>query len=208
MLVALPALAKGIQGATIDSPSGESIRLTSEGEPGSGRSLVEFGEATGFFQLVFSADVTGEGLGILTEAPTAQLGPEFKITWHIEGSEVEALLYPSADGGALVYMEPGLHIPGLDVTTTGGWFSSPADLETMLREYGADVPESFDVPVALPADMIESTPASEVQAAPPPPVPTPATSPPPAVAIAGLVLLAGLIGIWAMWRRPRRLKAS
>ena len=208
MLIAVPALAKGIQGATIEGPGGDSVRLTGSGEPGSGGSLADFSEATGFFQLVFSADITGDGLGILAEAPTAQLGPEFKITWQIEGSEVEALLYPSADGGALVYMESGLHIPGLDVATTGGWFSSPADVEAMLREYGAGVPEFNEVTVAPPSDMAESAPESEVQASPPSLATKTASSPRPAVAVGGPVLLAALGGIWAMWRRPRRLKAS
>ena len=52
-------------------------------------------------------------------------------------AHVDVLVYPNADGGALVYVEPGVEVTEMRAVTSGGWYRSTADLGAMFEGYGA-----------------------------------------------------------------------
>lgn len=123
VLITMPALAKGVIGVTIEGPGiDEAIHLSSDGTTESADRFFHFVEATGFPEMVWGAAVTGESR-ILTVPPDAELGPEYLLTWIEMGPEgdieVEALLYPLASGGPLVYLEPDFEVPAISAAARG-----------------------------------------------------------------------------------------
>lgn len=134
MFHAWPASAKGpsegtIEGDGIDAPI---VIGFGEGTP-SGDRLID---AVGFFPAVF--EQTPDPM--LDAQPTPGLGPELTLSWTVPGPdgeiwEIVQLLYPYADGGPLVYTDPGqLVFEGM--RTRGGWFRAPDRLITMLGGIG------------------------------------------------------------------------
>lgn len=170
-IVALPASAKGAFEATITGPGiDEPIAL--DGRQSVNRQdgrLQRLMEVIAFWDLVYAdVDSPHRPDGIATQPPTTDLGTEYTVTiGHFgPGGEVyvDVLAYPHAEGGPLVYVEPGLEIDEARTTTSGGWYRTPAELGAMFEEYGAEMVEAekkaavsaADSPAAAPL-----TPASE-----------------------------------------------
>lgn len=81
VLIALPALAKGLIGVTIEGPGiAGPIFLESDGTSESADQFHELFKATGFAEMAWGAVVTGENQ-LLTELPTDELGTEYHLTW-------------------------------------------------------------------------------------------------------------------------------
>ena len=200
VLIALPALAKGLIGVTIEGPGiAGPIFLESDGTSESADQFHELFNATGFAEMAWGAVVTGENQ-LLTELRTDELGPEYHLTWIGMGPEgnieMPALLYPFAAGGPLVYMEPDIEIIENSSVARGGWFVSSYDIEAILLDYGLDVSavKSTSAPVEVEAVKAAPLPGPDLAA-----VETSPTS----VGV-GLLVMAVLAGFWAMGRRPRR----
>jgi hypothetical protein len=142
LVVALagPAQAKGIQSATITGPGlDEPIDFSPpHGDGGDLAALTEVWDA-----------MPGQPQtpALMDEAPTGQLGPQYRITWRFLAGpdEVTAIrqdLYPYADGGPLVHTPAGQ--PIFDQSTPGGWREASVALRDRLRALG--VPEAGDIP--------------------------------------------------------------
>ena len=129
-----PAFAKGPSEGTIEGTglAGPIAIEWGEGTPGGDRLI----DDVGFFPSVFQTTPDP----MLDGAPTSDVGPEFTLRWVIPGpgdeaGEIVQLLYPYADGGPLVYTEPGQPVfPSGH--TRGGWFRSPDRLVTTLQDLG------------------------------------------------------------------------
>jgi hypothetical protein len=142
LVVALagPAQAKGIQSATITGPGlDEPIDFSPpDGDGGDLAALTAVWEA-----------MPGQPQppALMDEAPTGQLGPQYRITWRFltgpdDVTAIRQDLYPYADGGPLVHTPAGQ--PIFDQSTPGGWREAPVALRDRLRSLG--VPEAGDVP--------------------------------------------------------------
>ena len=206
--LAVPALAKGPASATITGPGiDEPIVLDGDPHPDSGSQLAEFSLATGFWKLAYGADIDGSGLDIFEAAPTRELGLEYVVVWSHGGAggDVTSLVYPHADVGPVMYIEPAIYITDMNMETHGGWFVSTDDVAGLLGRYGASLTKTE--PTAPPQQVV---PEPELAASPElalTPVPA---EPGPVVNWVWLVP-AGLmftVGIWAMGRRSRRMTAS
>ena len=208
LLLAMPmALGKGVGGLVVQGPGIDGqLTIVGDGTPASAERVNPWISGAGFPELAYGSDTRA-----ITSSPqTDNLGPEYRITWIHMGPrgdfEIPALLYPLAEGGALVYMEPGAYFDDIDMTVTGGWYHSTADLAALLEQYG--------VHVALETESAQVTTLAE----PPPEEPTApadaaASGQPIAgtsrwLALAGLGIATALVGLWATGRRPRRLRAS
>ena len=208
VLIAVPALAKGLLGVTIEGPGiAEPIFLESDRTSESADQFHELFKATGFAEMAWGSVVTGENQ-LLTEQPTGELGPEYRLTWIGMGPEgdieMPALLYPFAASGPLVYMEPDIEIIENSSVARGGWFVSSYDIEAMLLDYGVDMSavKSAAAPPEVESVNTVPLPAPDLAAVGAPAVEAPAAVP---LAIgAGLLGVAVLAGFWAMGRRPRR----
>jgi hypothetical protein len=210
VLIALPALAKGLIGVTIEGPGiAGRIFLESDGTSESADQFHELFKATGFAEMAWGAVVTGENQ-LLTEQPEGKLGSEYRLTWIQMGPEgdveMPALLYPFAAGGPLVYMEPDIEIIENSSVARGGWFASSYDIAAILQEYGVDVSAVKSTSTPVEVEPVKSAPLAMPDLAA---VETPSTSMAVPIAVgAGLLLMAVLAGFWAMGRRPRRLGTS
>jgi MYXO-CTERM domain-containing protein len=183
VLVALPALGKGVVGVEISGPGiADPLVIEADGTSGSAHQVNAWIEATGMGYLIYGAN----GGNLTDRPPTKELGPEYQLTWlhMVPGDVAEILgsLYPFAEGGALVYIEPGYPIEELNMTVPGGWFVSDADVIALLEEYGVDV-ASINLDAAI---LPESAP------------PAGTSWMVPIVPAA----LAVLVGLWAIRRRP------
>ena len=206
VLIAVPALAKGLLGVTIEGPGiAEPIFLESDRTLESADQFHELFKATGFAEMVWGSMVTG-GSQLLTEQPTDELGPEYRLTWIQMGPEgdieIPGLLYPFAAGGPLVYMEPGAEIIAESSVTRGGWFASSYDIAAILQEYGVGVSAVKSASAPPEVETVKAAPLPEPEQAG---VEAPRMSA--ALPIAGSLAVLGiaaLVGFWAMRRRPRR----
>ena len=211
VLVMPTALAKGPGGLIIEGPgiSGE-LTIMGDGTSASAEQVNAWIGGTGFPELAYGANTTA-----ITPTPqTENLGPEYRLTWiHMgpEGDfEVPALMYPLAEGGALVYMEPGGYFEDIDMTVPGGWYHSSADLAGLLGEYGVEVAPVTEKapaqpPVAKPAaDELATSAAAAGEVV----SEAPAENSNLWLVMAGLGVAASVVGLWATGRRPRRLKTS
>lgn len=190
--VAAPALAKGASSATIEGPGIAIAILIEDGN------LAQLVEASGFWQLLYGTEnPSNTGGRILSHAPEGEHGPRYVVTWYLGDEPYPAQfdVYPLAVAGPLVHVAEGTvgGYFGID-TVPGGWFAADPILTELLVGYGVSMS------IAKPA----STPDVSSPAAPD------AGSQRSRMAVAaaigtGVVLAAG--GVWAMGRRPRRLRA-
>jgi hypothetical protein len=142
LVVALagPAQAKGIQSATITGP-GLDEPIDFSPPDGDGGDLAAL---TAVWEAMPGQPRTS---ALMDEAPTRQLGPQYRITWRFligpdDVTTIRQDLYPYADGGPLVHTPAGQ--PIFDQSTSGGWREAPVALRDRLRALG--VPEAGDVP--------------------------------------------------------------
>jgi len=185
------ASAKGIQSATITGPGlDDPIDLPpSEGNRGRLSALMAVWDV-----------MPGQPQppGLTEQAPTAQLGPRYTVTWRLmtgpdQTTAIRQDVYPDAAGGPLVHTAAGQ--PIFDGATVGGWYEAPSGLRDMLRVLG--------VPPAGATTAARSSPGTRGAAA----APSSDDPPWPAVMIgaAGAVALAGVGGTVAIrTRRARR----
>jgi hypothetical protein len=141
LVVALagPAQAKGIQSATITGP-GIDDPIDFSPPDGDGGDLAAL---TGVWEAMPGQP---QAPALMDQAPTAQLGPRFRITWRLvtgpdDVTAIRQDLYPYADGGPLVHTPVGQ--PIFAESTSGGWREAPVALRDRLRAIG--VPEAGDV---------------------------------------------------------------
>ena len=183
LIVALPALGKGVAGIEIMGPGiTKPLVIESDGTSATQELVNRWVEAIGMEHLIYGAD----GGGITAGPPTEILGPEYELTFlhMVPGgvTEIPGSLYPFAEGGALVFVERGLPIGEPEVSVLGGWFRSDTDVVALLEEYGVDVASIDPKAVGAPESQ---TPASPGWLTP-----------------LFVVVVAGLVGLWAVWRRP------
>lgn len=210
VLIALPALAKGLIGVTIEGPGiAEPIFLGGDGTSESAAQFEELLEATGFAEMVWGSVVTGENQ-LLIEQPEGKLGAEYRLTWIQMGPEgdieIPGLLYSFAAGGPLVYMEPGAAIIAESSVTRGGWFASSYDIAAILQEYGVDMSAVKSESAPVEVEPVKAAPLPTLDLAA---VETSSASMAVPIAVgAGLLVMVVLASFWAIGRRPRRLGTS
>lgn len=216
--VAAPAIAKGPQQATITGPGiEEPVVVSGDGEFSTGSEFSMFTESTGFWQLVFGEDFNGSIDGVLDAAPTVELGDEYLIEWDLGSSDagdatVTSMVYPNADGGPFVHVEPGTWIVGYNTSTAGGWFEAPQTVSQMI----ASLVMEYDGAMAEPATKLETvvdeipTPSIATQpvAVVVQPVPHGASTWVPTIAAIAVASAVSWTTIWAYRRRPQRLRPS
>ena len=151
------AHAKGPTEATIEGDSLEAPIVLSIGKGKSDDDFWKLAEQSGFYETTFrqTPDPT------MDAPPTKNLGPSFTVTWTVpyeEGmgaaSTIVNTLYPYAEGGALLYSEPGQRI--YDAATNGGWMRSSRLLPTMLERLGVPAPGT-DATTSTPAPSRPAT---------------------------------------------------
>jgi hypothetical protein len=134
VVLAGSAQAKGpsdgaIEGEGLPAP----IRINDgEGTAGGNRLI----EDVGFFEAAFGMVPSP----MMAEAPTGDLGPQLTLRWTGPGPEgddsvIVQELYPYAEGGPLVYTEPG-QVFFVTEHTNGGWFRARDRLLTTLQSMG------------------------------------------------------------------------
>lgn len=141
LLLAPPAGAKGIESVAIDGPGlAEPVELSTDPPAGDG--------AVGGGIAVY--DDAGREVGLIDElnpwvamgepvspqqpdAPTADLGPAYSVTWRVYGltSPIEQDLYPFAAGGPLVHISAE---QTRGYRTDDTWYRAPASVLTILAE--------------------------------------------------------------------------
>ena len=192
---ASPAMAKGPDQVTISGPGlDKPIVVSGYGEPGSGGNVGELADGSGLFLVMFGSN--GSDQKLLTQAPTAQLGPKFLLSYRVPdateaGSTVRQDLYPQAAGGPLTYTEPGQAVFG--TTTSGGWYQTPPSFGRVLVHLGVS---TNAVGQPQPAS------AATAQRAGPPALSTPGLPVAAAVLVLVVVVVGVLLGWW--WRTARR----
>lgn len=208
LAMAVPVLAKGPERATITGPGVEEpIVIEGNGDDG-GTSFGRFVEASGFWGLVFGPDVDGNGAGVVSEAPTDDLGERYTVTWHLADARVVSSVYPYAAGGSLVYVVPDVSMRGFDMKTEGGWFRTVEPLAPVLESYGVVMSAVTSTTAAPPSPV--ATSVAVVVPAEAETVAAPAASAGPSRGVPFSVVLALTLGItaaWAMRRFPRRAPA-
>jgi hypothetical protein len=162
--LALPAGAKGVSEATITGPGiEEPIVLGVGGEES--RRIETLISAIAFWDLTYTYPDSPHRPPISDEPPTANLGPEFTVrVGHIGPggtAYVDVLVYPDAEGGPLVHVEPDVKVEEMQEVTSGGWYVSDADLAALFEEYGADMNEAKvasgpPLAVPLPGPSVEA----------------------------------------------------
>ena len=192
---ASPAMAKGPDQVTISGPGlDKPIVVSGYGEPGSGGNVGELADGSGLFLVMFGSN--GSDQKLLTQAPTAQLGPKFLLSYRVPdateaGSTVRQDLYPQAAGGPLTYTEPGQAVFG--TRTSGGWYQTPPSFGRVLVHLGVS---TNAVGQPQPASAATAQRGG-------PPAPAPPGLPVAAAVLAVVVVLVGvLLGWW--WRTARR----
>jgi hypothetical protein len=124
------ALAKGPSEASIKGP-GLSKVITITGPEQEGSPLMSFAEQAGFFPAAFGQEPSP----LLPGPPNGDLGPKYRIAYEVPGGNNDMFhitqdLYPYASPSAVTYMPEGQEI--FDMTTHGGWFSSPLLKDTLV----------------------------------------------------------------------------
>ncbi|MFQ5966658.1 MAG: hypothetical protein ACE5MI_03485 [Acidimicrobiia bacterium] len=201
------AWAKGPEGATITGPGiGEPIVIGGSGEFSNGSEFSKFIEATGFWHLVFGAEGIRSEMGETVAAPpSTDLGPAYVVTWHLLRNRIEANVYPRADGGPLIFVEPGITIEDFETETVGGWFAAEPTLLDLMASYGVPViGASTAIPVETePKGAPRDAPAAEATEFAVPDASAPAF---PRLPVIILIVAASGAGVWwATRRRPRRV---
>jgi hypothetical protein len=130
-----PALAKGIQSATLSGPGLDHPMDVTPPNGDGGR----LSDLTGFWDVMPGQPRPPT---FTEQAPTGQLGPRYTITWRLmtgpdETTAIRQDLYPDAAAGPLVHTSAGQ--PIFDGTTVGGWYAAPVALRDMLQEFGVPV---------------------------------------------------------------------
>lgn len=170
MSLALPALAKGPFEVSITGPDGEKTVL---GYEQNSSEMNRFLSAISFWDLAYTYADSPHRPPITDQPPTSNLGPEFVVTvGHIgPGGDayLDVLVYPRAEGGALVHIEPDYEVVEMQATTSGGWYAPKADIATMFEEYGVAMPEVEKAQATPPAEPPSAQPV-EVTALPVEPV--------------------------------------
>jgi hypothetical protein len=142
-----PALAKGVESATIEGPGlPHPLRVG----PGSGGATVS---ALGPLSTLTAMWEVTPGhpspLQLSPQAPTAELGPAYTVRWQVmtgveQTTELRQDVYPYADGGPVVYTAAGQ--PLFDGTTIGGWYEAPGSLRELLVRLGVPPLEALRPP--------------------------------------------------------------
>jgi hypothetical protein len=137
LVLAGTAAAKGPESASLSGPGLDgSLRITGQGEMGTGTPLGSVVDLGGFF-----AQMYGQAPDPTTRArPHATFGPRYLITYVVPGpnrikSRVVQVVYPYAKPAPLTYMKTGQHFWGTR-RTHGGWFTASADLTRVLIKVG------------------------------------------------------------------------
>ena len=136
--MAAPAHAKGPSGGTVEGEGlATPISITQGEGTTTGGQLIE---DVGFFDATFGQIPSH----MLDSAPTDDLGPKLTIHWAVPGpnsedDEIVQVLYPYADGGPVVYTEPG-QVFFTTEHTRGGWFRTPAAERLLTTLHGLGLP--------------------------------------------------------------------
>jgi hypothetical protein len=137
LILTATAGAKGPAAATIDGPgTGGGISLGGNGEPGSGAPLGNLSDQAGLFAAAFGQTPDP----MLAERPKGNLGPRYTITYRLPGpngedSTIRQDAYPYAQGGPVLYTDPGQRFFGTR-KTVGGWYRASPELKTTLVKAG------------------------------------------------------------------------
>jgi hypothetical protein len=129
------AQAKGPSGATLTGPGiGEPVELAMSWERDS---IVE---DTGLMYALWAHEPDP----MLDRAPAVSLGSRYAITWEVPGPDgridvVVQDFYPYADGGPLLYTEPGTAFTD-GQRAHGGWYRAPNRLLTTVHDLGVPEP--------------------------------------------------------------------
>ncbi len=154
---------KGVTSVTISGPGLDKPIEMADGVKGNQISdLARFLEATGFSELVFGSD----GVGLPTEIKHAPVGPSYLVT--VDGiAEIPMEVYPYAEHGPLVYVEPGLYPAdyGEGFGARGGWFSADPELFEIMVGFGVPLDTKIKVPAAV-SSKLESKEAAEIVSIP------------------------------------------
>ena len=137
LAVAAPASAKGPTGASISGPGLESaIKVTGEGEGGTGTPLGALVDSGGYFAQMFgqTPDPT------LRRAPVGRHGPRYTVVYVVPGpnnvrSHVVQYVYPYAKPAPLTYMRATQRFWD-GRRTHGGWYRSTPALTRLLVRLG------------------------------------------------------------------------
>lgn len=126
---AAPAHAKGATGGTIEGEGIEDAITVP----------ADLSGQSGLYELIWESDGTTR----LGEAPTADLGPRFVLTWMLVGPNgdvpIEQELYPYAEGGPVTHVAAGQ--PMWEAAETlGGWSTAPQGFVTRLETLGLSRP--------------------------------------------------------------------
>ena len=221
LVLATPALAKGVTQASITGPGlGRPVTVSvvagSEALPEQGNALSGLADQTGLFTVLFGPNI---GDASMPDQPSrlrmppaaATLGPRYTVTYTVPGiapapgqasDQVRQYLYPRAAGGPVIYTLPGQQGFGQPLQITG-WLRGTPQLTATLTRLG--VPAGASLPSA-------PSSAASVPAAPAPAASVPAAAPKPndttapawliaTIASAVAIVIAG--SAWWLRRRPR-----
>jgi hypothetical protein len=192
VVAAGPAAAKGPESVTIARAGGEAVELSAPSAGGT--QITRLAEDLGIWE------TTGEGLLLVPEAPTDDLGLALTIEWTMynpvpdnpdAAPRVTQTLYPHAAGGPLVHTDGGQRFFQQGMTKPG-WFRAPARLTASLESLGVE----NDIRLPEPAPDPAST-----SAAPPLPAADRSAAGPALSAAAVLAVAAGLAVGWVVRRR-------
>ncbi len=188
-----PAAAKGPQGVTIARPGEEPVELSAPtGKVGV--QIARLAEDLGIWE------TTGEGLLLVPEAPTDDVGLALTVEWTMYNAmpanpdyapRVIQTLYPHAAGGPLVHTDGGQRYFAQEVTKAG-WFRAPDRLTVTLEALGVENDVRLPEPAPDPASAaaVPSVPAADRSAAGP------------ALSVAALLaVVAGVAVVWVVHRR-------
>jgi hypothetical protein len=131
--LAAPAAAKGVSSLTVTGPGiplDAPIEVSGRTHPGEWEGIVA---SSGFYEAL--PDLGSSGLAARAESES--LGPRHTLTWHVmtgpgEMTPIRQDLYLQADGGPLIYTEPGQ--PVWDGVTRGGWHRAPERFRQALAD--------------------------------------------------------------------------
>lgn len=139
MAVAVPAAAKGPTGVAIALPGEDPVELPVDGRA-DGAAVAALAEDLGVWE------TTGDGQGLLPDAPTTALGPALTVEWTMYDASpgrndpaprIVQTLYPQAWGGALVHTAGGQPFFA-DQATRAGWFRAPERVIATLAAVGVE----------------------------------------------------------------------
>lgn len=122
---ASPAHAKGATGGTLEGDGmDEAIAVPAE-----------LSGSSGLYELIWDT----AGATRLADAPSADLGPRFVLTWMLMGPNgdvpIEQEIYPYAEGGPVTFVAAGQPM-WESATTLGGWSTASPGFVTQLESLG------------------------------------------------------------------------